>query len=154
MAIGKRNKVSQPVPDKPSMAIRPMRAECAADIISSRTGAAQIKPMPAAIRLILPTMICIWRAINPSDAPIWFKISSSRRCNIAVFRAIYDIQMPIVPSVSASISDAIIIICQPALVDDFSADAWVKKRAFFDIWSPTVSRSDLVLKRISHIFGR
>lgn len=145
IAMGNKISANQPVPVNDMVDINPIRAECAADIISSNTGAAAKKPIPAAWMQILPTIICIWRAINVSDAPIWFNISSSRRCSIAVLRAMYEMHTLIAPNISNSINDDIVIIHQPAPVDAPKADACVKKRAFLDSSWPTDSRSSVVL---------
>ena len=70
IAIGNNKSVNHPVPDNPSIAIKPIRAEWAADNTNSNTGTAQINPHPDAKMQILPTIICIWRATKLSDAPI------------------------------------------------------------------------------------
>ena len=88
IAIGSNISINHPNPDKPIIAINPTRALCAVEFISIKTGAAAAKPIEVAIVLIFATMICICFATKPSDAPTWFNISSSRRCNIAVFCAI------------------------------------------------------------------
>lgn len=59
----------QPVLDNPSIAIKPMRALCAVESISSIIGRAHKYPMLHAVRQIFPTIICICRAIKLSDAP-------------------------------------------------------------------------------------
>ena len=131
IAIGNATSSHHPNAFKPNIASNPTRAECAVDNISSNTGIAVTKPQIVAKVVILATMICIWRATNPSDAPIWVKISSSRRCSIAVLRAIYEIDTPIAPNANIKTNADMPIIFQPADVDVLSADACDKKRAFF-----------------------
>ena len=154
IAIGSKVSVVQPAPDKFIVAIKPTRARCAADIINSNIGHAAKKPMPVAVIEILATMICIWWAIKPSEAPIWFSISSSRRCNIAVLRVMYDMHTAIVPSIINSISPDANIMYVPVVVDDFSEEACGKKRAYFDICSENASIASVDLNFISHILGR
>ena len=70
MIIGNNINISQPIPDNPSIAIRPTRALWAEYMINNSMGAARLKPIAVAVKLILATMVCIWRAIKLSDAPI------------------------------------------------------------------------------------
>ena len=154
IVTGRATNVHQPNAFNPSIASNPTRAECAVDNINSNTGMAAIKPNVAASVVILATIICIWRATKLSDAPIWVKISNSRRCNIAVLRAIYDIDTPIAPNANARTRTDIPIIFQPADVDVLRADACDKNRAFFsiDFWMLVMSSDDL--NSISHIVGK
>lgn len=66
----------------------------------------------------------------------------------------YDMHMPIVPIISASIIPAISIMYMPVVVDDFSADACGKKRAVFSIFLENSSIDSEVLNLISHMAGR
>ena len=59
IATGKIVSISQLPPDSPIIAIRPTRAECAVAVINNNIGVAHKNPMAEAVRLILPTMICI-----------------------------------------------------------------------------------------------
>ena len=85
IAIGSSININQSVVDKDNVAIKPVRAECAVAKIINIIGAAHIKPTVQAIVLIFATIICICFAMNLSVAPIWFNISSSCWCNIAMF---------------------------------------------------------------------
>lgn len=154
IAIGNSNRVSQLPLDRFIIAIRPTRVRCAAAIINISIGHAARNPMPVAFSDILVTITCIWWAIKLSDAPIWFRISSSRRCNIAVLRAMYDMHVPIARIISARIRPDINIMYMPVVDDDFNADACGKKRAVLSIFSANSSIDSGVLNLISHIIGR
>ena len=70
IATGNNANVIQPAPDMLMVAIKPTRARCAAYIIDNNIGQDAKNPMLVAIMDIFVTIICIWRAMKLSDAPI------------------------------------------------------------------------------------
>ena len=69
IAIGNSASVIQPPQDMFIVAIRPIRARCAAHVISNNIGHAVKNPILVAMIDIFVTIICIWWATNLSDAP-------------------------------------------------------------------------------------
>ena len=154
IAIGRRANVIQLEVDKFIIAINPTRVLCAADRINNNIGQAERKPMLVADADIFATIICICCATKLSEAPIWFNISNSRLCNIAVLRAMYDMHMPITPSIIININAVISIICVPTVVEAFRAVECGKKRAVLDICFSKSFIAWGVLNFISHMVGR